>query len=228
MRSYTTPILSSSALLTIDMQNDFVLPGAIAEIAGTYDRIAYMRTVRQLMRSAGRPIIHVVRLYEQDGSNAELCRRSIIEGGKQIVAPGSDGAQIVSFLLSTESDEVLREVSLDAQLLLRGELQTLGEQEWAMYKPRWGAFYGTQLETFLRSQGVDTVIVIGCNFPNCPRTTVYEASERDFRIGLVRDAMSGVYDKGVDELRGIGVQVWSTEQFTAWAVEEQAADKTVT
>src|SRR5690349_14367644 len=57
--------------------------------------------------------------------------------------------------------------------------------------PRWGAFFGTSLTEQLVENRVDTVVVTGCNFPNCPRTSIYEASERDFRILLVEDAMSG-------------------------------------
>lgn len=59
----------------------------------------------------------------------------------------------------------------------------------------------------MRALSVETILVCGCNFPNCPRTTIYEASERDFRIVLVPDATSGVYARGLDELRGIGVDV---------------------
>jgi nicotinamidase-related amidase len=51
-----------------------------------------------------------------------------------------------------------------------------------MYKPRWGTFYNTLLEKHLHDLGVNTVIVCECNFPNCSRTTIYEASERDFRM----------------------------------------------
>jgi len=49
--------------------------------------------------------------------------------------------------------------------------------EWIMYKPRWGAYYNTILEKYLHNIGVNTVVVGGCNFPNCPRATIYEASE---------------------------------------------------
>jgi hypothetical protein len=67
-------------------------------------------------------------------------------------------------------------VSPVLQLLCTGALQELGEHEWAMYKPRWGAFYGTGLDSHLRLLQVDTLALTGCNFPNCPRTSIYEAS----------------------------------------------------
>jgi nicotinamidase-related amidase len=89
----------------------------------------------------------------------------------------------------------------------------LGPNEVVIYKPRWGAFYATPLETYLRKHAVSTLIISGCNFPNCPRTSVYEASERDFLIILVEDAVSGLYVRGRDEIKGIGVAIQTTEEF---------------
>jgi nicotinamidase-related amidase len=85
-----------------------------------------------------------------------------------------------------------------------------------MYKPRWGAFYNTLSEKHLHDLGVNTVLVCGCNFPNCPRTTIYEASERDFRSVLIRDGTSAVYDAGLHELKSIGVSVMSIDQCIEW------------
>jgi nicotinamidase-related amidase len=64
----------------------------------------------------------------------------------------------------------------------------------------------------LHNLGVNTVVVCGCNFPNCPRTTVYEASERDFKIVMAKDATSLVYDIGLQELQNIGVSVMDTDE----------------
>ena len=98
-------------------------------------------------------------------------------------------------------------------MLLNGQFQQIGPQEWVLYKSRWGAFYQTQLEPFLHQLQVNTLIFGGCNFPNCPRTSIYEASERDFRLVLAQDAMSGLYEKGLQELNGIGVTVTTTAQI---------------
>jgi hypothetical protein len=45
---------------------------------------------------------------------------------------------------------------------------------------------------------------------NCPRTSIYEASERDFRIALAEDAISGLYPRGKVEMNNIGVWVADT------------------
>jgi nicotinamidase-related amidase len=199
--SYTKPNWNTSALITIDTQNDFTLPGAPAQIEGTYEILPNMRTVLQAYREKCLPIVHVVRLYKEDGSNVDLCRREAIENGAKVVAPYTAGAEL--------AEEIRPDgyPSLDAAKLLSGELQSIGENEWVMYKPRWGAFYQTDLEKFLRERNIDTVVFTGCNFPNCPRTSIYQASERDFRVVMVADAMSQVYDRGIQELNRIGVHV---------------------
>jgi nicotinamidase-related amidase len=202
---YTKPDLSNSALVTIDVQRDFSLPGSPAEIPGTMSVVPYIVKLLNAYRASRRPIVHIVRLYLSDGSNVDLCRRELIRGGKELVRPGSAGAELVRELLPTSDTE------LDCPHLLGGEIQTLGPGEVVIYKPRWGAFFGTPLHDHLDGLQVNTLVVCGCNFPNCPRTTIYEASERDFRIVLVEDAVSGIYRQGKEELRNIGVHLWSTE-----------------
>src|SRR5690242_2860320 len=93
---YTIAETAQSALLTIDVQCDFTDAGAVAEIPGTNDRLPAMRLVLDAYRRHRLPIVHVVRLYRADGTNADLCRRETIEGGKAIVAPGSHGAELAA------------------------------------------------------------------------------------------------------------------------------------
>jgi len=204
---YTTPVPERSVLLTIDVQQDFTAPGAVAEIAGTHDRLPVMRRMLDAYRRQHLPIVHVLRLYLPDGTNADLCRRAAIENGNAVVFPGSAGAELAEPLKPASDTHV------DATLLLANQLQLLADNEWAMYKPRWDAFYGTPLESHLRSLGVNTIVVVGCNFPNCPRATVYGASVRDFRVALIADAVSGVYDQGLRELNGIGVSTPSADEY---------------
>ena len=91
----------------------------------------------------------------------------------------------------------------------------IGDWDYAVYKPRWCAFYEKPLADFLKEHEVRSLIVVGCNFPNCPRTTVYEASERDFSIGIIPEALSGIYRKGQDELVNIGVNSLSADEMHA-------------
>lgn len=62
----------------------------------------------------------------------------------------------------------------------------------------------------MKERGKDTLVFTGCNYPNCPRTSIYEASERDFRVVLVKDAISQLYPKGEEEMKNIGVSLLTT------------------
>lgn len=213
MDEYIRPHRDSAVLLTVDTQNDFALPGAPAEIEGTAEAVPQMQRLVETFRSEDLPIVHVIRLYKQDGSNVDRCRRERIESGTGVVRPGTDGAELIEELKPSTH------VRLDADRLLRGDFQKVGSQEWIMYKPRWGAFYQTELDDFLAARSVDTVVVCGCNYPNCPRTTIYEASERDYRLVFVSDATSGVYERGIEEIEDIGVAVRETADTIGWISE---------
>ena len=195
---YTKPDFAEAALITIDVQRD-TLDGAPQEVPGTSAALPAMAALVTAFRGARRPIFHIVRLYESDGGNVDLCRRGEIEDGARYLAPGTPGSQPASGLLPTEAP------ALDHELLLAGGIQSVGEHEVVLYKPRWGAFYRTPLENELRERQVSTLVFCGCNYPNCPRTSIYEASERDFRVVLVSDAISGLYERGERELSRIGV-----------------------
>ena len=212
---FLTPQLDSSALVSIDVQSD-VLDGQALEIPGTSAALPAMHTLVAAFRERGLPIVHVARLYRSDGSNVDLCRREAVMNGWRALAPGSAGAELAAGLLGE------RAVALDTERLLRGEVQRIDEQEVVMYKPRWGAFFQTPLQAHLEGLGVSTLVFCGANFPNCPRTSIYEASERDFRIVVATDAISGLYERGRAELANIGVSLMSAAELVAQLPELSA------
>jgi nicotinamidase-related amidase len=203
--SYVEPEFRQMALITIDVQRD-TLEGQPLAIAGTAAMIPRLSRLVEAFRRHSLPVIHVVRLYKPDGSNADPCRRAAIESGEHMLLADSPGSELVAAITPTR-------VSLDSRLLLGGQLQPIGPREHVMYKPRWGAFFNTPLESHLRGQGVTSIAIVGCNFPNCPRSSIYEASERDFRIVVVRDAISGIYAKGLRELASIGARPLRTREL---------------
>lgn len=202
---YTGAHWDRAALVVIDLQRDFLDDG-VAAIPGTTAVVGAVAETVEAFRSAGRPIVHVVRLYEPGGSDVDLPRRDAVERGARIVAPGSDGAQI-------PVPVVPGGVVLDSALLLAGSPQAIGEREIVLYKPRWSAFHRTSLEAWLRELGCDTVVVAGCNLPNCPRATLFDASARDFRTVLVRDAVSQVTAERLADLERIGVDVVTVDEL---------------
>ncbi|GAA5037440.1 isochorismatase family protein [Actinopolymorpha pittospori] len=59
-------------------------------------------------------------------------------------------------------------------------------------KHTWGAFHETPLEEVLRSRAVDTIVLAGIATNMGVESTARAADERDYRLVLVEDAMSGL------------------------------------
>ena len=67
------------------------------------------------------------------------------------------------------------------------------------------------MSRFVHTQGCFlTVVVAGCNLPNCPRATLFEASEPEFRTVLAKDAVSQPSTERFQDLSRIGVQLVTT------------------
>ena len=217
---FTAPEYDKSALITIDIQND-TLNRRPFEVPGTSDILSTVGSVAQSFRMAKRPIVHILRIYEQDGTNADRCRRSALKMGKKLFIRGSNGRRVADPLLPDTS------VKFDDELLLGGGVQQLGPLEFAIYKPRWGAFFRTPLESFLAEQGISTLVFCGSNFPNCPRTSIYEAGERDFRLVVVEDGVSGLHSRGKEELEKIGVRLITSDEMIGKMALHQGASHAV-
>jgi nicotinamidase-related amidase len=159
--------------------------------------------------------VHVIRIYTPDAEDAEPCRKRALLSGAPILLKGSHGRRPAAALLPST------DIRIDDDRLMAGGVQPIGPEEVIFYKPRWGAFYRTPLEAHLRQKEVSTLVFCGCNYPNCPRTSIYQASERDFRIVAAVDAMSGIGAADIDGLENIGVSCATAEQAAGMLVPEQ-------
>ncbi|TYK49656.1 cysteine hydrolase family protein [Actinomadura decatromicini] len=192
---HTRPDFARAALLTIDMQADFISgPHAVP---GTQRVVPAVARLARAFRNARRPIVHLVRLYLPDGGDADLSRRSLIASGARLVAPHSPGSRLADDLAPPGA------APLDPDRLLSDEPQRLAEGEHVIYKPRWSAFHRTPLQRHLADLGVNTLVVAGCNYPNCPRATIYDASARDYRLVIAEDATSRFGEHARPEMTGI-------------------------
>src|SRR4029453_18347380 len=54
-------------------------------------------------------------------------------------------------------------------------------------KPRYSAFYGTDLEAILRSKGIDTLIISGTVTNVCCESTTRDAFSRDYKVIFLSD-----------------------------------------
>lgn len=186
--------MGKTALLIIDMQNDFCLPGAPFEVFGAMNVAKKIKDALEGCRKHGLPVIHVFRYYRADGSDVELTRY--------------DGFMKVgtSLVRGTKSAEVVDELKpIDGEYLL--------------VKQRWSAFFQTELDLLLRRLGVDHVVVTGVQTPNCIRGTVWDANSLDYEVTVLTDGTGAktdeVHEANLVDMRNIGIQTMTSAEFIA-------------
>ncbi|WP_196223390.1 isochorismatase family cysteine hydrolase [Roseibium sp. RKSG952] len=202
-----------TALLVIDTQNDWgTAKGSAPE---TDIEIVVPKIAEQVKtwRETGSLIVHIVRMYYADGSDADMSRKWQMEQGQFTMAvPGSWGSQLVA---STTPGPV----ELDYKTLLDLGVQQIGPNEYVIYKPHYNGFDRSSLNDFLKSKDIDSVVFIGMTFPNCVRGTQYGATDHHYRVAAVPEAITQVYPGGLVAMQRQGVQLMSMGDFKEFATQ---------
>jgi len=192
------------ALLVVDMQNGFCHPegsfGKLGlDVSMTNAAIDGCRRMVDVAHDHGVPVIFTRYIYREDYA---------------------DGGVLVQEILPALAEvKSLASGSWDADLV--DELQPQG-RDFVVDKNRYSAFYGTGLEPILTSLKIDTVVICGVTTNMCVETTARDASQRDYRVFVLRDA-TGELDAQRHELAlstlgfGFGWVVDSGEVVDAWS-----------
>lgn len=204
---YTELDPNRSALLVLDAQNDFGNRRGAFPLPDLERVVPRLARAIDLFKAAGRPVVRIVRFYQPDGSNVDLCRRWQVEQGQlNWAAPHAWGSQLLEAINPSGAE-------LDVPSLLAGQVQDLGQDEYVLYKPRFSAFVGTPLHQFLGSLGINSVVIVGMTFPNCVRSTQISATDHDYRVGLVPSACTDTDEKGLECMRAMGVQLMTMDDL---------------
>lgn len=173
---------TTTALIVIDMQRDFMEPGGFGETLGNDVSLlrAIIPTAAALMagcRAAGVPVIHTRECHLPDLSDCPPAKRlrgkpstRIGDAGPmgRILIAGEAGAEIIPELFPLPGETVID-------------------------KPGKGAFYATPLSGHLAEMGVQTLLFAGVTTEVCVQTTMREANDRGFTCLLVEDATESYF-----------------------------------
>jgi nicotinamidase-related amidase len=176
---------TTTALIIIDMQRDFLSPGgylsaqgySIARFEPLIPRIASLLST---FRRAGFPIIHT-----REGHNASLATVSSREAHRSRVNGaeiGSQGPLGRLLIRGEEGHEIIEELKP-------------AEGELVIDKPGRGAFTHTELDLALRAKGVRNLVVCGVTADACVSSTVREASDRGYDVLVVEDGVESVSEE---------------------------------
>jgi nicotinamidase-related amidase len=155
--------LQRTAMLIIDMQRDFLDPGAPIATPGGLAVIPRINHLTALARALKMPVVFTQEMHRADksdfGIELEFEPPHCLEG-----TPGMDLAK---------------------------DLDVAPSDYRILNKRRYDAFLGTDLETLLRNHRIENLIVTGVCTDICVASTVQHARNLDFRCYIVRDCVAG-------------------------------------
>ncbi|MFI3331125.1 MAG: isochorismatase family cysteine hydrolase [Rikenellaceae bacterium] len=180
------------AVLVIDMQNDFVLPGAVLCVDGAYATIPAIQELTKHGRSKQWPVIHIIREHRLSGVDVDAPRIPLFKDGKQgYCVTGTKGAEIVEGLTPEAGDMIVS-------------------------KRRNSAFFETELNMILRRMGITTVVIAGTQYPNCVRGTAADAMSLDYETVICLEACSAktpeVAQANIFDMRNMGIKCISLSE----------------
>jgi nicotinamidase-related amidase len=171
-----------SALVVIDMQRDFLLPGGFGETLGNdvgllQAAVGPCQRALAAARAAGMLVIHTREGHRPDLSDAPPAK---LARGAPSMRIGDHGP-MGRILVRGERGHAI----VDELAPLPGEV--------VLDKPGKGAFHQTDLEQILRNRAIDTLLVAGVTTEVCVHTTVREGNDRGYRCVVLADACASYF-----------------------------------
>jgi nicotinamidase-related amidase len=173
---------SRTALLVIDIQNDFAHPDGVmarmgVDMSTVEPAVAASERLVQAARTAGLPVVFIaLETSAALDSRAAILRRARLGQAdvedKRVCRKSKWGAEW--YRLVPEATDI------------------------RVSKARYASFQDTELDLLLRARGVDTLVVCGLTTECCVETAVRDAFHRDYNVFLAEDACAA-YDPQLHE-----------------------------
>jgi ureidoacrylate peracid hydrolase len=177
---------AKTAVIVVDMQNDFGSEGGMfdragIDISGIQKAVAPTAKALNAARHAGIKIVYLKMAYLPDLSDlgapdsVNRVRHLRMDVGKTIVAP--DGSESRILIRDTWNTDIVCELKPQVEDLI-------------IYKTRFSGFYETDLDARLKQMGIKHLIITGCTTSICVESTVRDAMFRDYLCVLLADCMN--------------------------------------
>jgi ureidoacrylate peracid hydrolase len=175
----------ATAVLVIDMQNDFGSKGGMfdragIDITGIRRVVAPIANVLAIARTSGMHVVYLKMAFLPDLSDigaadsVNRVRHLALGVGREVTAP--DGRPSRILVRDTWNSDIVSELKPRAA-------------DTVIYKSRFSGFYKTGLDDRLRELGIRHLVVVGCTTSICVESTVRDAMFRDYHCVLLEDCM---------------------------------------
>ena len=187
---------NSTALILIDMIN------AVAKGNGPPYNVPpnrqgvidnFVRLVAHC-REVGAPIIYITTYRRADNSDAPKTIADVGGGGGAAMLEGTPAVEVIDELAPQDGDYIV-------------------------VKPRFSAYYGTNMESILKSLGTETILVGGISTQRSVEGTARDAKNRDTQCVVVSDCCTAgeedVHQMTIDSVLPLLVRVRNTDEVIA-------------
>jgi nicotinamidase-related amidase len=202
--------VDSTALVIIDMQRDFVLPGGFGEALGndTSLLLAAVEPTQKVLdkaREIGMFVVHTREGHRPDLTDCPPAK--LTRGGKTFI--GEDGPMGRILVRGEQGHDIIH------------QLYPI-EGEPVIDKPGKGSFHATDLQQILSDRGIKTLVVCGVTLEVCVHTTVREANDRGYECVVLSDCVASYFPEfqrvGLEMIKAQGAifgWVSDSDQFVA-------------
>ncbi len=191
-----------TAMIVVDMENDFVEAGAPLDTPGAREILPKLREALEICREVGIRVIYTAHVHRRDGSDLGLFGLSRMIRNGEALADGTPGVEIYPEIAPQPGEHVIR-------------------------KHRYSAFFGTDLDMILRGWGVDTVIIAGTTTENCCHATARDAFFHDYKVVFLSDATAtfdypdlGFGEMSASEVHGAILIILAASSANVMSVDE--------
>lgn len=175
-------VAGKTALVLIDMQRDFLLPGGFGESLGNDvgQLLAVVPPLAALLaaaRAAGVMVIHTREGHQPDLSDCPPAKLSRGAPSKRIGDEGKYGRILIR---GQYGHDIVDELTpIDGEIVID--------------KPGKGAFYATELSAVLTQAGITQLLITGVTTEVCVHTTTREANDRGYECLVVSDCVGSYF-----------------------------------
>jgi biuret amidohydrolase len=155
-----------SALIVVDMQKFFLDPASPTFTCGGLAIIPTLKELISAFRKAGRPVIYARHVHHPGGIDAGI----LGWWWEGMCVEGSPGSEIHDEIAPLPNEKVIM-------------------------KHRYSAFYNTDLETILRVQKIEDLVITGIMTNMCCESTARDAYFRDYRVFFLSDGTGSINEE---------------------------------
>ncbi len=213
---------AKTAVIVVDMQNDFGSRGGMfdragIDISGIQKAVGPTAKVLAAARNAGAKIIYLKMGYKPDLSDlgapnsVNRVRHLRLGVGEKVTTP--DGKESRILIRDTWNTDIVPELEPQA-----------GDD--VIYKTRFSGFFETDLDARLKELGVTHLVITGCTTSICVDSTVRDAMFRDYLCILLADCMSEPIGHGLPRSNH-DASLLSAEVLLGWVSDSQRFLKAV-